>query len=120
MILKRFTKQDFQPFGDLIAPDAGGESANQGRAMKRSYLTSLINSRDHAKANVATFRVVGKSLPFPLVILEKHPYSSQMFIPFSSALKYLVIVALDKNDQPDLSTLTAFISDTSVGFNYKE
>jgi ureidoglycolate lyase len=119
MILKPFTAEAFKPFGDLIAPDCGGESANQGRATKRSNLTSLVNNRDHAIANVATFRVDGKSLPFPLSLLEKHPHSSQMFIPFYSSLKYLVIVALDKNDTPDLSTMTAFISDTSVGFNYK-
>lgn len=119
LVLEPLTFESFRPFGDFIGPEPGGESANQGRAFKRSNLTSLVNTRDHASANVATFRVLSKSLPFSLKLLEKHPHSSQMFIPFCSKSKYLVIVAQDLDNAPDLSTLKGFISDTNAGFNYK-
>lgn len=119
LALKPLTLESFKPYGDYIGPESGGESANQGRAFKRSHLTSLVNTRDQALANVATFRVMSKSLPFSLRLLEKHPCSSQLFIPFASNSKYLVIVAHDLNDAPDLSTLKGFISETNAGFNYK-
>ena len=124
--LDPLTSTAFKPFGDVIESDSGGESVNQGRGFKRSNLTNLTNLRDDsnistspATANVATFRIVSKKLPWALTLLEKHPYSSQMFIPFHSNSKYLVIVAQDLNNGPDFSTLKGFISDTSKGFNYK-
>ncbi|KAJ3128665.1 Ureidoglycolate lyase [Nowakowskiella sp. JEL0407] len=57
-------------------------------------------------------------------LLERHKYSTQMFIPMfttSSPAKYLIIVALNdpSTDKPDLSTLKAFVGDSTQGINYK-
>ena len=131
LILEPLTSLSFNEYGDVISPDHGGTSANQGRGFKRSHLTELINLRTPildssssqtnpcATANVATFRIYSSKLPWSLKLLEKHPLSSQMFIPFHSDSKYLVLVAHDLNESPNLSTLKGFISDTTQGFNYK-
>lgn len=60
-------------------------------------------------------------LPFTVKLLERHPYSSQAFIPMTDGKTrgYLVIVALNgDDDKPDMSTLKAFVATTKQGINY--
>lgn len=54
----------------------------------------------------------------PLVIheLERHPLGSQAFIPMKGEA-FVVVVALGE-DEPDLSTLRAFITNGDQGVNY--
>ena len=82
--MRPLTVTDFQAFGDVLCVGQGGTSANQGRALKRSHLTPLVNlrtpvlesgepsclsnalSNPPAKANVCTFRVVPSMMPFEI------------------------------------------------------
>lgn len=87
---------------------------------------NLTNLRPDAKPNLCVFKCQPTpQLPFKLTLLERHKYSSQVFIPMTppnGARAYLVIVALNDcgRDKPDWGTLKAFIADTTQGINYRE
>ena len=62
------------------------------------------------------------SFPFTLRLLERHPYSSQVFVPLNvgKVKGYLVVVCLNNedDDKPDLSTLNAFVVPSTQGISY--
>jgi ureidoglycolate lyase len=81
-------------------------SANQGSAIKYQHVTRMVNLYDHAapsgrrgEAVMNMFVCAARKLDppgvFPVTILERHPFTTQTFIPLSSdpAKRYLVIVA---------------------------
>lgn len=139
-------KDQFEPFGQVI--DVGsnlGQSANQGTAKRFNFLADLVNLRQQhknqdvgigsvlppnltdppAKPNLCIFRVMPADLPFSIKLLERHKYSTQMFIPmirtrFIVQPSYLVIVALNDplKQQPDWSTLRVFRANSTQAFNY--
>lgn len=88
--------KDYLPYGNVIEArvEEKSESANFGTANRFNFLADLENRRpESAKANVCVFRSVPRSLPFDIKLLERHPYSTQMFIPMTAEKRYLVIVA---------------------------
>ena len=111
---------DFEPFGAVIATAPRGEAgseANQGTARRFDWLADLQSSRPAAKPNLAAFRCAANDArPVPIRLLEKHPCSSQVFVPMNAA-RYLVVVARG-GDAPDLSTLAAFIASGAQGICY--
>ncbi|KAG9290679.1 hypothetical protein G9A89_011642 [Geosiphon pyriformis] len=108
--------------------------ANQGTARKFNHVARLINFRQNistdkegrllarAEPNLSIFRCrPATKLPIEVKLLERHPYSSQSFIPMGEEnfRGYLVIVCLNGNDdKPNLSTLRAFVASRTQGINY--
>ncbi len=109
----------FAPFGDVIsALDAGGSSANQGTAVRFDWATTLVNDRAGARPNVAVFRSSPVALPFRVRLLERHPRSTQMFVPMSCH-SFLVVVAPRRDDgSPLLRGLRAFRGVSGQAINY--
>jgi ureidoglycolate lyase len=78
-------------------------SANQGSAIMYQHVTRMVNLYDQGtaagKAVMNMFVCAARKLDppgtFPVTILERHPFTTQTFIPLSSgsAKTYLVIVA---------------------------
>ncbi|CAF1165283.1 unnamed protein product [Didymodactylos carnosus] len=139
------TTDSFRAYGQVIeAIDNTGltETANQNTAQRFNYVAQLSNYRCQdqqaynyhhqlsntalveppAKSNLCLFRVQPTPiLPFEIKLLERHKYSSQMFVPMKSKSNgYLVIVCLndEQNDRPNLNTLKAFIATSNQGINY--
>ncbi|KAG2181861.1 hypothetical protein INT44_008677 [Umbelopsis vinacea] len=121
------TAAGYAPYGDVIqartdAKDITG--ANQGTAEKYHWTASIVNNHPNngGKSNMCVFHCrPTKELPFKCKILERHPYSSQAFVPMNAGNTrgYLVIVALNgEDDKPDMSTLKAFICSNVQGVNY--
>jgi ureidoglycolate lyase len=97
--------------------------ANQGTAKRYNSVTQLINLRPNsAQANVCLFDCTPHTLinnsEFHCKLLERHEYSTQLFVPMNGASRYLVIVALG-TDKPDLSTLKGFMATANQGITYK-
>jgi ureidoglycolate lyase len=110
----------YAPFGDVIAAKDGSRPANQGYAKKSERLADLIDLRagsEACRANVSVFRCAPRALPLDVLLLEKHPASTQVFVPMN-AERYLVIVA-HGGDAPDLSTLAAFVASGREGVTYR-
>jgi ureidoglycolate lyase len=95
-----------------------GATANLGTALRFDDVVDVANSRGpSAVLKVKVFR----SFPVPrerraLALLEKHPHSTQLFIPMNAS-RYIALVALG-GDQPDLSTLAAFVAEGPQGISY--
>ncbi|ORX93477.1 ureidoglycolate hydrolase [Basidiobolus meristosporus CBS 931.73] len=125
------TRENFAAYGDVVcAHDGAFISANQGTAQRYNHVATCTNNREteqsgvpKANPNLCVFRCKpATQIPFPIKLLERHPYSSQCFIPMATdrpSKGYLVIVALNgKDDRPDLSTMKAFIFARNQGVNY--
>ena len=115
------TPDAYAPYGRVImaSPRAEvGKPANQGTARRFDHLADLDDLRPgRAKLNVTVFRCAPRPTgPFDVELLEKHPASTQIFVPMN-ADRYLVIVA-GGGDQPDLTTLGAFMASGTQGVSY--
>jgi len=136
---------DFAPFGDVVENPAarGGESvkglrsvdANQGSARKWIDVTTMTNfyeecaSRKEGRSVVNLFvcqprelvKGEGGKLVFPVKVLERHPFTPQMFVPMGvnpdeTNVRYLVIVAPTLSvTNDDTSTTTSTSHDQSSG-----
>lgn len=113
------TREAFAPFGDVVSAGlTAGSAANQGTAVRFDFCAPLINTRPEAKANLAVFRSIARALPLELKLLERHPCSTQVFLPMVCA-RYLVCVAPALADgAPDVASLRAFVCAPGQGVAY--
>lgn len=131
------TISSFAPFGSIISPneevsklDDSAKNANQGTAIKLLQVSKIENNlpfqnapnwnffrcfpQSHLKRSFQDSQVgCASMINHPILVLEKHPHSSQTFLPmgrFEAEISYLVVVALEQQNmaKPDLSTLKAF------------
>ena len=114
------TREAFLPFGDVVLAeraDIEPVMVNFGTAARRNHAGSLENKRPHALPNLASFRCAPWSR-FPVVAesMEKHPHSSQLFVPMKVD-RYLVVVA-PGTEAPELDGLRAFIAMPGQGVIY--
>lgn len=121
--------------------------ANQGTALKASNVSRWVDtyseSESHRKGQptISMFscfprplkQLVGQDAPvFPVLILERHPYTSQTFVPMGLAFddtstRYLVIVAptlpprqaFPDTGPPDLCNLQAFVAHGRQAVTYE-
>ena len=117
-------REAYRAYGDLVAvrDDVRPKSSNMGTAERYNWLAELEDLRPgKARPNLCVFRsrpqIQSPERAFEVRILEKHPSSTQVFIPMG-ARRYLVLVCLG-GEAPDLSTLRAFIASGAQGVTYK-
>lgn len=109
----------YRPFGAVVSAGLkAGSSANQGSAVRFDFTCDLVNARAGAKPNLAVFRSTPRPVPFDVVLLERHPHSTQVFIPMVVS-RYLVVVAPTAADGgPELEGLRAFLCGPGQGISY--
>ncbi|CAI4065004.1 hypothetical protein SKDZ_09G1940 [Saccharomyces kudriavzevii ZP591] len=131
LIAEPLTIETFREYGSIISPDEEisrlhslRKDANQGTAIKLLQVSSVENGSSSKVPNWNLFRCFPQShlkraflqespqgVPHKIKVLEKHPCSSQTFVPMgraSTEVAYLVVVAKEIANKPDLSTLRAF------------
>ena len=113
------TSHAFVPFGQVLeVPTEGDANSNQGTAIRVDRVAQLVNTRATCAPNLAVVRSLPQPLPLRLRLLERHPCSSQAFIPMRCS-QYLVVVAPTAADgAPDWNGLRAFLAGPSQGINY--
>ncbi len=114
------TPEAFAPFGDVVSAGLrDGAPANQGTAVRFDRCAALESSRPEARPNLAVFRSLARSLPIELRLLERHPCSSQTFLPMVCA-RFLVCVAPALEDgRPDAGGILAFACGPGQGVSYR-
>jgi ureidoglycolate lyase len=114
------TTELYAPFGNVIEAqrsDVPGLLINQGTAYRYNHLVALENHRPEAQANLAVFRVTPlASSTLQVNLLEKHPYSTQVFLPMNAG-RYLVVVA-PGDLQPEWEHTQGFIVSGTQGISY--
>lgn len=128
--------ENFEKYGHLIKTNsipktsANSVEANQGTAIKQEHLGLIENnfSSDLASTlNIHIFNCKARELSdngraFHCKVMEKHPYSSQVFIPKTCEYVedcYLVIVSLE-NGKDEENVVEAFIFDSESSVVYKD
>jgi ureidoglycolate lyase len=114
------TPASFAPFGDVVSAGLrSGTSANQGTAVRFDHAALLENHRPGATPNLAVFRSTPQPVPFTVRLLERHPETTQVFLPLVCS-RFLILVAPNAADgTPDLAGLKAFLCLQGQGINYK-
>lgn len=141
------TPENFAPYGGVISADhqiqnVQSSAANYGTAKKIHKVAPIVNnynkcpSRNPATANWNIFRCTapkhlietsnnGSSKTYKAKVLERHPFSTQTFLPLGQHLSkksYIVIVAKtdesNPNKLPDPTQLKAFICKGNQAITY--
>ncbi|CAO3631884.1 unnamed protein product [Cunninghamella echinulata] len=130
IIAEPLTTEAYKAYGDVIDIDTketvNVTGANQGTAKKFHHVAQVNNlfPKGNGKPNMCIFRCKPTTqLPFTIKLLERHPYSSQAFIPMTHGQTrgYLIAVALNgADDKPDMSTLKTFLAKSDQGVNYHQ
>jgi ureidoglycolate lyase len=114
-------REAYVSFGDVLSADrtdVTAHPANLGTAERRNFLVELANDRAEARANFASFRCQPRvDWPMRLTMLEKHPRSTQVFIPMN-ATRFLVVVALG-DVTPNLASVRAFVAHGGQAVSYR-
>ena len=108
----------FAPFGQVIGADIGpGRSVNLGTARRFDHAAALESARPGARPNLAVFRSAPIALPVRVAMLERHPHSTQAFLPLSGG-RWLICVAPEApGGGPDAAALRAFVGAPGRGVN---
>lgn len=122
LVLEPLTAEAFSPFGDVLwagaCDEATARGANQGSAVRFDWAAILHNAREAAKPNLAVFRCRLRALPFAITVLERHPFSSQAFLPLRCSRYAVVVAPAGPDGEPEWSKLRAFQATSGQGINY--
>ncbi|KAJ1951707.1 hypothetical protein GGI12_006419, partial [Dipsacomyces acuminosporus] len=141
IVVEPLTIDSFKPYGDVIQLEGHKNTitANQGTAKRANRVATLENLREgtdptlkSATPNMCIFSSAPRSTVggyFEVKLLERHPYSSQVFMPIHQQGVcstdpdepcYVVIVAENgPDDKPLLESIRAFAASSTQGINYK-
>ncbi|EPX73818.1 ureidoglycolate hydrolase [Schizosaccharomyces octosporus yFS286] len=133
---KQFTPESFAPYGTVVQPKDNGPMviANAGTAKKYLGVSESENyykksSTPSSKATWNFFSTKPSVFPadeespaFKISVLERHPYTTQTFIPLcrdAQESSYLVAVAPNSPDGlPDWERVEAFVAKGCQGVTY--
>lgn len=117
--IETLTREAFAPFGDVIEASNAVRhfTINEGNTERYHDLAHIDPGAD-GRAIMSIFRGLARTLPFTVTMMERHPKSSQAFMPLSEH-PYLVVVAL-RETTPTLADLRVFLCQSTQGVNYAQ
>lgn len=119
LIAAELTAEAFAAYGDVIeVPAEGGRTANAGTARRFDDLAALELTDAGGVPMVSLFRARPAALPFAVRRLERHPLSTQLFMPLE-AVPFLVIVAAGAQTPVEPEAVRAFLASGRQGINYR-
>ena len=118
LTVEALTREQFQPFGDVIEATSAAHNfaINSGYAQRFHDLARVDVASGSGRPLINIFRAQPRSLPFQLLLMERHPLGSQAFMPLS-ALPYLVVVAAPAPTL-DVAQIRCFLAAPGQGVNY--
>ena len=115
---KKITKENFAKFGDVISTqDIKPMDINNGYAKRFDNLADINISKNDGTAIVSIFSALKRSFPMKIDMMEKHPLSSQAFIPMKETT-FIAFVA-PSGEKPDINKIESFTVPPGKGINYK-
>lgn len=110
------TAEAFAPFGDVIEAGAAPESINAGTTEKYADLARLDLQQAGGDAQVSLYHGQPYPLPFTVRMLERHPLSSQLFMP--RARQPFIVMVAAAGAPPAPRSVRAFVTNGDQGVNY--
>src|SRR5690606_33121423 len=116
LVIEPLTKEAFAPFGDVIETE-GAELRliNNGTTERYHDLARVEAAGSEARVLVNIFRGQSFEAPIDIVMMERHPFGSQAFIPLNGR-PFLVVVAEDAGGKP--ARPRVFLARGDQGVNY--
>jgi ureidoglycolate lyase len=112
------TRDSFRTYGDVIqVAESRHYTINQGWAERYADLAEIDLLDSDGKPNVGIVRAEPRPLPLKVKLMERHPKSSQLFIPLVPR-PFLVLVA-PPGDPLKPENLIAFKTMAGQGINYR-
>ena len=112
------TAEAFEPFGDVIEiRDRRSRWINEGTCERFDDVAQPDLLAAGGRPMISIFRAAARQLPFQVKVLERHPLSSQAFMPLDG-LPFLVVVA-EAGDAPLCGRIRAFRSSGIQGVNFR-
>ena len=110
--LEPLTADAFAPYGDVVAaPPVPGERA--------FYTGGLTPEGEGTRVSLHVNHVLPSELPFVATRMERHPATSQTFLPLDAS-RYLVVVAgRAPGGGPDPASIKGFWSPGTRGVTYR-
>ncbi len=114
----KINRANFAQYGDLISSyEIDPININAGYAKRFDNLADLNTSKDGGKTIVSIFSALKRKFPMKIDMMEKHPLSSQAFIPMKETT-FLAFVA-PQGETPEIDKIQSFIIPPKTGINYK-
>jgi ureidoglycolate lyase len=111
------TRAAFAPFGDVIETQGSRHyPINDGHAERFHDLAHVDVAEAGGRPLINVFRARPWPAPIRIAMLERHPLSSQAFLPLGDA-RFLLVVA-PPGAPPAVAAIRAFVSDGRQGVNY--
>jgi len=111
------TAEAFTPFGDVIeTPGRISRPINDHTCLRYDDLATVDVAEAGGRPLISIFEASPRPLPLQIRGLERHPLSSQAFIPLE-ARRFLVVVAAT-GSSPWSKRLQAFLSQGGQGVNF--
>ena len=112
------TAEAFAPFGDVIETDGSRTHfpINAGMVERFHDLASVDTLEAGGRPGISLFVARPYTLPLAVTALERHPLSSQAFVPLDDR-PFLLEVA-PAGPEPAAHTLRAFVTNGRQGVNY--
>ncbi len=116
--VQSLSREAFQEFGDVVETEGAEHySTNAGYAERFHDLARIECSAEGGKPLLSIFRAKPFPLPLAVKLMERHPISSQAFVPMGNA-RFLVVVA-ERSKRPEPSDLRAFVTNGRQGINFR-
>jgi len=111
---KPLTAQAFARFGDVIEARGAPLLINQGHAKRYHDLATLDLLADGGRTTVSVFHSTPPAFPFAIREMERHPKSTQAFMPLSGRPFVVVVAPAGAFDE---HTIEAFVVSPQQGIN---
>lgn len=117
IIPKTLTRENFTQFGDVIEVNDNVKnfSINDGFTQRYHDLAQVDVTQENGRTLINIFRSTPLEQPVRIKMMERHPLSSQAFIPMGQQ-PYLVVVA--PKGELDITKLEVFLASSNQGVNY--
>lgn len=94
----------FARFGMVLMAESGLPEYN-------SWAGRLDNLRPEARLNITYMSMHPAPFPAEIKEFERHPFSSQMFVPLAGTTHLIIVCPSLANGDPDLEQISAFHAD---------
>ena len=110
------TRHAFAPYGDVIEAGDTPLAINQGMGARHLELATPALTREGGRPAISLVDCIAEPTPVTLRLMERHPLSSQAFVPLAGQ-RYLVVVA-HAGAPPGPDDLAVFLATGDQGINY--
>ena len=115
--IKNINNQNFKKFGDLISiKEKNYDEINKNTTKSFFDLANIQIEGEDKKSRLNIFEAKKRIFPLQINMLENHPYSSQVFLPFLNTT-FLVLVA-PIAIKPNLDEIEIFKVSDGDGINF--